>query len=296
MLQVHWLVPIVLYIVLAYIGIRWMQKKIVDLHSKTKRLFLNFLFCALFAITFAVVMGHVIFNTMTLIIFGIGILNGVANYASWKATSISLSRTSLFSFVDDIIPMALSYAILGEGQFLNTFSEWGIALCFLATILFVRHSYKKEGRASLVFFVYVAVYSIIWGIANFSARYSAVSGVPVGQFLMSWYIGSFVTATLLVLLYKDPDEKPGRMPALAARDVLVMFVYAGGIALCLAIEFWALTLAPQTLVQPIFLVAEATIPTVIGLTIFKERSTFDRAQWCFAALGMLGVILIAFSY
>ena len=295
MLHTNWLVPIVLYIVLAYIGVRWMQKKIVDRHSKIKRLFLNFLFCAAFSIIFALALGHVVFNKMTVVIFCIGMLNGIANYASWKATSISLSRTSLFSFVDDVIPMGLSYAILNEGIFLNSSSIWGIAVCFLATALFITHSYKKEGRVSLTFFAYVAIYSVIWGIANFSARYSAVNGVPVGQFLSSWYVGSFVTATLLVLFFKDPDEK-GEAPSLTIRDKLVMFVYAGAIALCLAIEFWALTLAPQTLVQPIFLIAEATIPTIIGLVIFKEKDTFDRAQWYFAALGILGVGLIALSY
>lgn len=296
MLHVHWLVPMILYVLVAFVGVRWALKTIVGLHSRTKRLFLQYLFCSLFAIIFAVIMGHLRFNTMTVVIIFIGFLNGFACYANWKATEVSLSKTSLMTFWDDLIAMGFSWVILNEGRLLSIKSAAGIALCLLATLLFALHA--KRGKESLRFFGYVAVYSVLWGIAQFFENYGAKTDMPAGRFLSSWYVGALIASCFIVLLYKDADksQQNNHNERLRMKDVAGMFLFSFVIASCLAISYWVFLLAPQLIVQPVFLIGEAVVPAIVGWIVFKEKNTFDKAQWGYSAIGLLGVIMIAFGF
>ncbi|MEK7642651.1 MAG: hypothetical protein AAB392_02535 [Patescibacteria group bacterium] len=234
MLKTHWLLPVLLYIVIAHLGIGWAKKYIVGLHSRTQRFFLQYLFCAVMAIIFAIALGQF---SLSPYIVGIGLLNGLACYCMWKATDISLAKTSLFTFIDDILAMSLSYMILAEGEILNSWNSTGIGLCVLSVVLFALYAYQR--RESLAFFVYTAVYSVLWGVTIFSVRYAAFNKLPPGQFLSGWYLGSLVAAILIVLFYKDNDEsqRENETKTLRIADVAGMFVYAFGIALCLGTLF-----------------------------------------------------------
>ena len=53
---------------------------------------------------------------------------------------------------------------------------------------------------------------------------------------------------------------------------------------------------PQVVVQPVLLVAEAVVPTILGLLVFIEAKKFDRAERLYALLGIVGVILLAVGY
>ena len=178
MLHVHWLIPMLLYILVAFIGIRWMAKKLVGLHSRTKRLFLQYLFCAIFAVIFAAVMGHLRFNMMTVTILAVGFGNGFACYANWKAIDVSLSKSALFTFGDDLIAMGLFAIVLPQAaRAINLLTGVGIVFCIATAILFAVHAYKK--KESLAFFGYTLFFSVLWGIAQFYEAYAATSRLPV---------------------------------------------------------------------------------------------------------------------
>ena len=294
MSQVHWVVPVLLYIAVAHIVLRWAVKKIVGLHSRTKRLCLQYCFCAVFAVSFAVIMGHLHFTLMTLVILGIGFMNGFACYAYWKAIDISLSRAALFTFLDDLIAMGLSWVILHEGKFLTPIGGAGVILCLLFAVLSALHAYKK--KEILAFFGYTLFYSILWGVATFFERYSAFHELQVGQFLSSWYVGAFVASLCILYFYKDPDASQKKEGVLRVADVLCMFGVALGTVICLGLAYWAYSLVPQIIVQPVFLVSEALVPAVVGWVIFKEHKRFDRWEWFYACMGLLGVGAISFGF
>jgi hypothetical protein len=55
-------------------------------------------------------------------------------------------------------------------------------------------------------------------------------------------------------------------------------------------------LAPQTIVQPLFLVGEMIAPALIGLYVFAEREALDRQEQLYFAVGLLGGVLVALSF
>jgi hypothetical protein len=77
-------------------------------------------------------------------IVAVGFGNGLAAYCYYKAIALSLSRTSLFAFWDDLLAMGLSYGLLHEGQFLNVRIVLGIGVSVGAVILFTIHGSQEQ--------------------------------------------------------------------------------------------------------------------------------------------------------
>jgi hypothetical protein len=60
--------------------------------------------------------------------------------------------------------------------------------------------------------------------------------------------------------------------------------------------YGAYRLAPQTVVQPLFLVSEMIAPALIGLYVFGERQALDRQERLYFGLGLAGGLLVALSF
>ncbi|MBI4065734.1 hypothetical protein HY412_00880 [Candidatus Kaiserbacteria bacterium] len=300
LLGVSWFVPVIIYVVINYLGVRSLNKHLANQPDQIKRITVNMFFCACAGALFALVTGNLRFDSNTYFVMGVGVLNAFANIMQWRATKVSMSKTSMLSFGDDIIAVLLAWVIIGDGKYLNGVSASGMVLCLLTGILFWWHSNKtKAGKETSSFYFHVLAYCMLWGIAIFSQRYFAFNNLSVAQFVFAWYLGSFLTMAAIFTgraVVRTISNSGEKAIAFRFKDYAIVFVYALGIAGGLAIEYWAKILAPLTVVQPIFLVSEAVIPTIIGWTIFRERKTFDRAQWSFSALGFTGVILLAFGF
>ncbi len=311
LLGVPWWIPVLVYIIAAYVAVRWLGKYLADQPDQIKRLTVNMGLCAVAGTLFAAATGGFSFTTTTLLVVGVGVLNGFANITQWRASRISMSKTSLLSFGDDIIAVLLAIALIGDGRYLNAVSAMGMALCFATGVLFWWHD-KKNGGESAHFYLCVMLYSVLWGVADFSQRYFAIEHMNAGQFVFAWYLGSSLALGTVFLgrkfllpllalrsayfrtVFHNVQVETGK--PYRAKDIGLIFVFAVGLCTCLAIEYWAKVLAPQTVVGPILLVSEALIPTTIGLWIFKEGRGFDKHQWGFAALGIIGVSLLAFGF
>jgi hypothetical protein len=109
---------------------------------------------------------------------------------------------------------------------------------------------------------------------------------------VNWYGGVVAAALLLVL------PSPDAWAALTAfsRGHLVRL---GGLSLvtlvAISAAFLAYRLAPQTVVQPLFLVGEMVAPALLGLYVFAEREAFDRWEVCYFGLGLAGGLVVALS-
>ena len=64
----------------------------------------------------------------------------------------------------------------------------------------------------------------------------------------------------------------------------------------MSMAFWAYRLAPQTVVQPLFLVGEMVAPALVGLYVFAEREALDRIEQYYFVLGLGGGLLVALSF
>ena len=144
LLGAHWLVPVGIFVFVAFVGVRWLGKHLADQPDQIKRLLTNFGFCAAIATALAALTGHLHFDFVLYGVFGVGVLNGLANIQVWRATRMSLSKTSLLAFGDDIIFVLLSMVVIGDGRYLNGYGITGLILCFVAGILFWWHDANKK--------------------------------------------------------------------------------------------------------------------------------------------------------
>ncbi len=294
-----WYIPVILKVLTAHVLFPWVSKHVGMKHSIQKRNFLNFSFCALVALLWAIWRGQLVFNETTLFIFGVGIANGLAAYCQWKAISINLSRNSLFTFFDDVIAVSLSCMILHESRFINLLSGTGIAASFLAVVFFAIRDYRKKTETgnSLIpasFYFYVGFYSVVWGVATFLMKLWGVQHISVSTFVCFWYAGAWVGSLSIFVYVKRYHHQIN--PPFVRRDFGYVGIMGSMMMIALALGYMAYERAPQTIVQPIFLVSEMVLPALIGLWIFNERKGFRMADWFLIGLAIAGGALVAVSY
>jgi hypothetical protein len=292
-----WSVPVLLRIAAAYVVAPLFAKPLVDTYPQPSVVLLQFAGCWAVALPLALALHQLHVDWR---IVAVGFSNGLAAYCYYKAIALSLSRTALFAFWDDLLAMGLSYGLLHEGQFLNARLLLGIGLSVGAVIGFTVHSTHAQPtsepvpeRTPLRLYLYAGAYSLLVGGGVFFMRYLGVQGTGLGMFLVNWYGGVVAAALLLVL------------PSPHARAALTAFsrghlVRLGGLSLvtlvALSAAFLAYRLAPQTIVQPLFLVGEMVAPALLGLYVFAEREALDRWEVLYFGLGLTGGLVVALSF
>ena len=291
-----WYIPVLLRIGAAYIAGPLLLKPLVNQYAQATLLLLQFIGCFAVALPLAVVRHQ---HHLDWRIVAVGFGNGLAAYCYYRAIALSLSRTALFAFWDDLLAMGLSYTLLHEGQFLNARLVLGIGVSLGAVILFTAHSYPQQAqeptaeRLPMRLYFYAGAYSVLLGLGLFFMRYLGVQGTALGTFLVNWYGGMVMAALLLVLSGADPAQAPCTLPwrvlpRLGGLSLVALVAMSGA--------YGAYRLAPQTVVQPLFLVGEMIAPALIGLYVFGERQALDRQERLYFGLGLAGGLLVALSF
>jgi hypothetical protein len=295
-----WYVPVVLRIVVTYVALPILVKPLAEHPARAPILALQFLGAVGLALPAALILGQ---GTLHVPVAVVGFFTGLAAYAYWRAIDLSLSRTALFAFWDDLIAIGLSYSLLHEGQFLNAWMLAGIGMSVLAVILFTVHDYvaghasvKDQAPVPRVHFLYIGLYSVILGLGVFFMRYIGLQDIGLARFLVNWYGGAGAAAGLLVLTLRVRMSTPAVPVGLSRQEWLRLS--AGSLLILVAVgsAYGAYRLAPQTIVQPLFLVGEMVGPALIGLYVFGERETLARRDQAYFALGLAGGLLVALSF
>jgi hypothetical protein len=295
-----WYVPVAVRLLAAYVAGPLLLKPLAARYAQAKLLLIQFGLCFAVALPVAAALDQLRFD-WTIVAVGGG--NGLAAYCYRKAIAISLSRTALFAFWDDLLAMGLSYAILREGQFLNAGMLLGVVVSVGAVILFTVHGYQKEHRGKEAqeplpkrLYLYAGAYSVMLGVGVFFMRYLGVQDTGIGTFLVNWYGGVVVAATLLALTLTEAAQDPTEPAAIPWRDRLRIVGLGLVVLTAMSAAYTAYRLAPQTVVQPLFLVGEMVAPALIGLYVFAEREALDRHEQLYFAAGLAGGLLVALSF
>jgi hypothetical protein len=293
-----WYVPVVCRIVTGYIAVPILLKPVVDRYAHTTMLLVQFVCCLAAALPAALILNQL---RVDWTIVAVGFANGLAAYCYRKAITISLSRTALLAFWDDLVAMGLSYVILREGQFLTSGIVLGIVASLGAVVLFTVHGYRKQhkdepGTVPKRLYVFAGVYSVILGVGVFFMRYLGVKNTGLGTFLVNWYGGVVLAAGLLLLTVPEEGKDPAVFATIPGKDVLRVVGLSLLVLVTMSAAYMAYRLAPQTIVQPLFLVAEMIAPALIGLYVFAEREALDRQEQLYFAVGLLGGVLVALSF
>lgn len=301
----HWLIPVALTSLIGYVVQPYFNKRIADLPSRTRNLCWQYLFAAIFANLIALVVGVNFFKDQQVIIITIlGIFNAFGCYCYWRAIAVSLSKTSLFTQADDLTAMVLGFLILGESRLLNFSLGIGIAFSIFAIFLFImakrrmvsrniqRNGAFRQYNLKNGIAIWVALYSIIWGVAMFSMRYFALKGMLLPTFIVGWYNGSFIGALIVFILMRKAEAgQPLRI-----KNALRIFPLSITICATMILAYWARSTAPLIVTQPIFQMAEMVLPTFMGLWIFKEIKELNFLSRIAIAIGLAGGIIIALSW
>jgi hypothetical protein len=295
-----WPVAVVVRILAAYVAGPLLLKPIVDKYSQAKLLLLQFAVCFAVALPLAVALNQ---HHLDWTIVAVGGANGLAAYCYRKAIALSLSRTALFAFWDDLIAMGLSYGLLHEGQFLNARMLLGIVISVGAVILFTIHGahqgppgQEAHERLPLRLYLYAGAYSVMLGFGVFFMRYLGVKNTGLGTFLVNWYGGVLGAAALLVLALPEEAKDPMVLTAVSWGDRLRIVGLSLVVLTAMSAAYAAYRRAPQTVVQPLFLVGEMIAPALIGLYMFAEREALDRREQLLFAAGLGGGLLVALSF
>ncbi|MDD5431146.1 MAG: hypothetical protein PHP03_02905 [Candidatus Pacebacteria bacterium] len=296
MSNIPWYLPVVLYIVFAFMIIPFLVKKFACQVSRTRKLVWQYLFAALFTIVTSIAAG-IKWNDNFLWVAAIGVANAFGCYCQWRAIAINLSVTSVMTWADDVIALGLGFVLLNETKYLNPAISIGLVGVGLAILLFSLANKQTRNDAAnsdhmIDILTWVALYSVIWGVAMFSLRYFSLGGMKLLGFVSSWYAGSFF-GSLIVLALAGKEEKG---ISLNASQVLGILILALAILFSLSFQYWAKSVAPLTIVQPIFQVSEMIFPTLIGLFVYKEYKQFNWVSWPALVLGLVGGLRIAFSF
>lgn len=301
----HWLVPVALVSLVGYVVQPYFNKKIADLPSRTRNLCWQYLFAAILANLIALVAGVNFFKDPRVIVIAIlGIFNAFGCYCYWRAINVSLSKTSLFTQADDLTAMVLACVILGENRLVNSSLGIGIVFSLFAVFLFVlakRHMASSDIQKNGAFdqnslkkgiALWVALYSIIWGVAMFSMRYFALKGMLLPTYVVGWYSGAFIGALIVfVLAGKTEAGQP-----LGIKNTLRILPLSLTICTSVTLAYWARSVAPLIVTQPIFQVAEMVLPTAMGLWVFKEIKALNFLSRIAIAVGLASGITIALSW
>lgn len=295
-----WQIPVFLRVVVSYFLHPYFVKKVADAPSRARSLVVQYVCTALCAGCAGLIGGADWGDVRIFVVMVIGAFNAFACYCHWRATAMSLSKTSLFTQADDLITLALGYLILGEGKVVGFALGVGVLLAVGSALLFAyEKGHKSAGSGTREatshawgIGVWIGLYSVIWGVAVFSMRYLSLEGMTLLAYVFAWYAGSVVGA-LAVRLFASKEEvgQPltRRQVFIAARPALTAWT-------ALMLSYWSMQLAPIIVVQPIMQVSEMIFPMIIGLWIFKEIHGLTRRGKCAITMGLVGGIIISLSY
>src|SRR3989344_4372148 len=183
-----WQVPVALTVIFAYIVHPYVNKKIAnDENFKVAKLalfpafaFVGSLFLFVLGKLTGTVNGSMTITADVLFLFLISLLNPIANYFHWQALKTHQSLTAVFTWLDDLVCMALGYIVLSEGKFLTFNTVLGMLMVFSAVVIFssFKGSLREISRQQLTnLIVSVAKYSVIWGVVMFLMRFFALRGM-----------------------------------------------------------------------------------------------------------------------
>ena len=146
------------------------------------------------------------------------------------------------------------------------------------------------------FFVSVALFTVLWGIANFAMRYFALESVDFGSFVFGWYGGSF-GAALLVFFLKKATRVIEEITRLLEKDIWHAALISSAFAVSgILLSYWAFALAPLLVVKPMFYFSATLLPALLGLFFFKEKEDLNQKDKIAFAIALLGIVLIATGF
>lgn len=297
-----WIILIVLRITIAHIVfpvvVKNTLKRLGDLPQSRKPILIggqflgSLLLSILMSLFFSFYEAPYKWNYLPFLAIGLGVLNSYGEYCAWRAMDISLSKTAIGTQMDDLIAISVEYLFFGAAVVYRPSLLVGIALCFTAVFFLTGLGATKKDLLNRRLIKFVIGYSVFWGLADASFRFFNLKGLPMSEFLICWYAGSClgIAALMFFFNYIKREKISLKTSKRDKRDAIILSL--SGAWIPMAIGYMIAKLVPVAVYQPVFLVSEAVLPTLIGLLYFKEHKEMKPKEWIAIALGFIGTILV----
>jgi multidrug transporter EmrE-like cation transporter len=273
------------YILLQVAGAFW-TKLIAMSDARGQRLIWQYAFCSIYAALGLIWTGDYSFTSVPLML-GLGLLNALACYASWRVFALSLSLGASFLQLYSIVALFLGLTVMAEQSLFHGFSLsfflWlgSIGLSVLGTTkIFGGGACPASIKAGVIGWGAVAV--LIWGCTTAVIRMIA-SGSDASNFpaLLSWYSGSFIGAVLLAR-YRISE---GFCQRLRWSQLFGVALYAGYVFASIYFVYALFEVLPLSYSQPVMNGIQVLVPVLVGAAFFGESDMLDRSK-------IIGILMI----
>ena len=241
------------------------------------------------AFSAAVIRGDAMPSVMMAgLVLTIGVINSFGTFCQWQAYKHSLSKSSLFLPVGQVIAAALAAIFLSEA-FLYTNRLFVLAVILLfAAGMFLSRRDSTETVDNRNWLGWIAGMISVFGVAIFAQKLFSAT-IPTTQFLGLWYMGGIVGSIVLVRLERDPT------PFVIKRDAWRSVIAGVAIMATLATLYWTFQIAPAGIVLPIKSFVGTLLIVGSGWLFFGERHVLTKSAKTGFVFGLLGVFLLALA-
>lgn len=219
----------------------------------------------------------------------LGVLVSFGAQCSWQAYSFSLSRTSLLLPLAPIWGSVLAALFLAEPWRSDPVLLAGIILLHAAAFVIAWRRRETGEAANLLWLVFTLTAVTIFGVAMFLTKACSSGAMPARLFLMYWYSGGMIGATVVAMLERETGQlwqKHAWQVPLAGLCVLGS----------LGTLYWVFSTAQAGLVLSIKSFSEASSGMLMGWYIFRETQQLSRLRVCGFGMGLMGLAIIVLSW
>ena len=175
----------------------------------------------------------------------------------------------------------------------------GMLLSLTAAILLVwaGHNRSKQKESSFnqsnkTLIIWIAFYSIVVGLAVFFNRYFALNGISLAEFLISWYLGDLIGASLIYRL----SQKKRIIAQTTVKQIAIVAVISFLSWSTTFLSYLGAKFIPVMVSQSIYVISELVFPVLIGFFVFKEIKGLTRREKIAFVLGAAGAVTIGLTY
>lgn len=318
----HWLLAIILRIIPASIICPVFIKKVVDAtkdnyEMQVRKLNAAFLLCVSFSLFLCLILfyktGENPFSYSVFIVMILGILNSMANIFKWRAVGIGLTKSYLFFGGKDIIAITLGFIFLDGTKLLNPLITFGIILSICAYLLMGLQNFNAEKKnqkeksanhsRNLTLIGYAIGFFVIWGMLQFLEGVYAFKKLPVSQFIIGWYGGSYLGSLALIQIIAREKRKDFLNLTMIKEKLMIksgdrfnVVMFSFSIWISLLLGYFAILKSHLNIALPVLMSAETILPCLLGLYYFKEKTHLTALEKTAVFTGFASAILIAIGY
>ena len=282
-----WQIPLVILLVSQTSFVILMKIASDKIKDKAVGIFYPLLISALLSFVYAFLTERINMSPAFCLIGITGVAHTAGLYFLWKAFSFSLSKSLLFTPLEETLAIILAVIFLKEGKLWNLQLISGVGFCFSAIYLFLTSVKRKEEEILTQKWLFCIMFAtLIFGINEFLVKLFSFS-ISRQTFLVAKSNGAlFGCISILLLKKQNPFYLPKKIVALGsligALTIIALF------AIYYAYELGG----PVSRIVPIRGLCVTVIPIFFGWLVFKERKGLSKKEWLGFLLGIIGAILI----